>query len=111
MCVLARGFDTSARRRLTIVDFHHPSRNSLLTAGAVIASAGLRPLVPYTCRRRSGPSREKVVAPPSDGLFRFAASDELGGIRVLNNGIRHPAFGIAAIRRKREGPTGVALVP
>lgn len=69
MCVRAPSRSRLRAADLTIVDFHQPSRNSQSTAGAVIASAGLRPLVPYTCRRRSGPSQEEVVASPSGGLF------------------------------------------
>jgi hypothetical protein len=75
MCVLARRPKPRQAAGLTIVDFHQPSRNSRLTAGAVIASAGLRPLVPYTCRRRSGPSQEEVVASPSGGLFCLPVAD------------------------------------
>ena len=109
MCVPARGFPVGRRCRLTIIDNHQPSRHGHLTAGAVIASAGLRPLVPYRCRRRSGPFSKRSPLPQPAAFFVPAPQGIGPGL--------HPDCGLGQIsntgetRRphwRRIGPSGSA---
>lgn len=104
MCVPARGFPVGRRCRLTIIDNHQPSRHGHLTAGAVIASAGLRPLVPYSTCHRSGPFLKRPSLPPRRRPFSCLLH------RISPGGPRFPQARGPATRGKPEGPTGDALV-